>query len=90
MALEKSIDTAIGIPATYWKITFQSLTFATPDVQQQSGCILRGWADKNAREQFVSIDFRSFNWTGDTVPMTRDEAYAAIKQTPEFQGATDV
>jgi hypothetical protein len=90
MALEKPIDTVIGIPATYWKITFQNMTFATPDAPQQSGCILKGWADKDAREQFSSLAYRSFVWQGDDVPLTRDEAYAAIKLTSEFQGAVDV
>lgn len=90
MALEKSIDTAIGLPATYWKITFAGATFVSPVEPQQSGCVLKGWANKDNREQFANIDMRSFTWQGDAAPLTREEMYAAIKQTSEFSDAVDV
>lgn len=89
MALLKDIQTPFGLVAAYWKITFMDLTYATPDVQQRTGCILRGWQNQTDRETHQPIADRAFVWFGDDVPADRAEAYAKIKLNYEFADSTD-
>lgn len=90
MALLKDIITPFGLTVAYWKITFLDFTYAQPGVQPRVGCVLRGWQSQADREQFKHIGEMTFEWNGDTVPVDRAEAYAAIKSQPAFADATDV
>lgn len=90
MALAKDITTKQGIVAGYWKIVALNCVFPTPEMEQVTKCVLRGWQNQTDREQYAPIDERSFAWTGETAPTDRQSAYDAIKQTDEFAGSTDV
>jgi len=93
MALQISINTEYGIPATYWKITTCSINW----LNKYCHVTLLGWSDKAAREagrQYLAL--REFDWNGDKFPFIESEpqnereiSYAKIKEADEFKTASD-
>jgi hypothetical protein len=88
MALEKSIDTDYGIPATYWNIGAIQEDFKGYGTE----ITFYGYASKEAREagkQPLSAGKLQLSGNEYIAGADRKQLYAIIKQKPEFEGAVD-
>jgi len=88
MALEKSIDTDYGIPATYWNIGAVQEDFKGKGTE----VTFYGYASKQARDDGKQpLSAGKVQIAGDDYVVEADRAtlYALIKQKPEFEGAED-
>jgi hypothetical protein len=89
MALQISIDTDFGIPATYWNIGSVQEDFKGKGTE----VTFYGYASKEARDQGKQpLSAGKTQIAGNDYVAGADRAalYAIIKQKPEFAGATDV
>jgi hypothetical protein len=95
MALNKTVTTIHGVSANYWKITILDVDFLSEIAIVQIDLFLNQAARDAGKN---SLYHYRFTWSGDDFPFTTDAmdvdnpltiAYNKIKQTIEFQGATD-
>ena len=89
MALQKSIDTDFGLPATYWNIGAVQEDFKGKSTE----VTFYGYASQEARQaEKQPLSAGKVQIAGDEYVAGADRAalYAIIKQRPEFEGAEDV
>jgi hypothetical protein len=89
MALNKSINTEYGIPATYWNIGAVQEDFKG----QGTEVTFYGYASQEARQEGKQplsagkVQIAGEDYVADA---DRQALYAILKQKPEFEGATDI
>ena|SRR3990167_329993 len=101
MALQKSLQTKIGIEANYWKITNIILDI----LNQEAEVMMSLYKDKSARDAGASpIDYRTFTWNDRQIPKKEFPfmiaamdlknpikiGYEEIKKSEEFKSALDI
>jgi hypothetical protein len=89
MALNKSINTEYGIPATYWNIGAVQEDFKGKGTE----VTFYGYASQEARQEGKQpLSAGKFQIAGDeyVADANRPELYAILKLRPEFEGATDI
>jgi len=88
MAIEISINSDFGIPATYWHIGAIQTDFRGKGVD----VTVYGYASKDAYVnggQPISAVKQQFTGEQYQADVARDTVYGWIKQLPQFAGATD-
>lgn len=93
MALLKTIPTAYGVDAEYWKVVETN----TDWLNRRSHVTMHGWLDQQARvDDKTPLTSRVYDWLGDDFPFVESEpqnereiAYLKIKADAEFSGAED-
>ncbi len=94
MAIIKSIDTDIGIPAIYWRIRRAELGYSTPSAAPYVVVTVEGYASRDARGRdkaaITSAVYEIPLQAGDDPDgFTRPGLYAWLKKQVRFNGAQD-
>lgn len=96
MALKKTIDTAVGAPAEYWKFSGMEYRYSLDGVSGFRIEFEIFVSEQKRRENFLPLDRRSIHLTPSTIPAALVDftnpaamAYNIAKTAPELAGAED-